>query len=93
MVKTLINIKADVVVKRQAQRKAKALGLPLSAIVNAYLKEFVREPSVTFSVNQPQLRPEVERLLARAGKDFEAKRHIAGPFSSGEEMDAYLDAP
>lgn len=92
MTKTLINIKADTVVKRQAQRKAKALGVPLSTVVNAYLKEFVREPSVTFSIHQPQLRPEVEQLLAQAEKDFATKRHIVGPFSCAEDMDAYLDS-
>ena len=37
--KTMINIKADKEVKESAQRVAAELGLPLSTVINAYLKE------------------------------------------------------
>ena len=47
--KTMINIKADREVKENAQALAKDLGLPLSGIINALLKEFVRNRSVSFS--------------------------------------------
>ena len=93
MTKTLINIKADVAVKRKAQRKAKELGVPLSTIMNAYLKEFVRESSVTFSLSEPQLRPEIERVLQNAARNYELGRNMSGPFYTAEEVDAYLDAP
>lgn len=88
---TLINIKADKEVKAQAQNIAKELGLPLSAVINAYLKEFVRERRVTFSV-EPELRPEIGKLLEKAGRDFKAKKNISRPFKTAAEMDRYLNA-
>ena len=89
--KTLISIKADVAVKRKAQKAAKELGIPLSTIVNAYLKQLGREPRVNFSV---PLRPnkKTAELLRRASRDFRRGKNISPTFSRAEEMDAYLNS-
>jgi antitoxin component of RelBE/YafQ-DinJ toxin-antitoxin module len=68
--KTVINIKADRDVKIGAQKLAKELGLSLSAVVNAYLKQFLRTKSVNFSV-VPTMSPELEKLLGRVEYDIE----------------------
>ena len=47
--KTVINIKADKEVKDQAVQTARDMGLPLSIIVNAFLKQFSRQKYVTFT--------------------------------------------
>lgn len=88
--KTLISIKADVDVKRRAQKAAKELGIPLSTIVNAYLKQFGREQRINFVV---PLRPnkKTAELLCRASKDYRKKRNISPAFSTAEEMDTYLN--
>lgn len=83
--KTTINIKADKEVKENAQRIAADLGLPLSAVVNAYLKEFIRERSVSFSI-ESQLRPEVKKMLKQASKDYRAGRNITGPFNNIKDL-------
>ena len=88
--KTTINIKADKEIKENAQRLAKELGLPLSTVMNAYLKEFIRERAVRFSL-EPQLRPEVEKKINQAIKDYKAGKNIVGPFNNIKEMDKYLD--
>ncbi len=88
--KTVLNIKTDVEVKKQAQEVARNIGLPLSTVVNAYLKEFIQNRRVTFSA-YPQVRPEVEKTLLQASKDYKKRKNIAGPFHSVKEMDAYLD--
>ena len=85
MSKTLINIKTDTKVKKEAQKIAKELGVPLSTVVNAYLKEFVRERSVKLSLD-PQLRPEVAKMLCEASEDIKKGRNISGPFETAEEM-------
>jgi len=87
----MINIKTDKEVKDKAQEIAKEIGLPLSSVVNAYLKEFVRERAVRFSV-EPEVRPEVGKLLKQASKDYKKRKNIAGSFKTAEEMDTYLDA-
>ena len=50
MAKVLINIKVDREVKEKAQEIARELGFSLSAIVNAYLKQFIRTREVHFSL-------------------------------------------
>ena len=89
--KIMVNIKTDKEVKEKAQRQARELGLPLSTVINAYLKEFIRNREVRFSL-EPQLRPEVEKMLKQASEDYKMRKNISGPFASGKAMDAYLDS-
>ena len=89
--KTLINIRADVDVKRRAKKAAKELGIPLSTIVNAYLKQFGREQRINFAV---PLRPNKKTagLLRQASRDYLEKKNVSPAFSRAEEMDVYLDS-
>ena len=87
----MINIKADREVKENAQKVAADLGLPLSGILNAFLKEFVRNRSVSFSAI-PRMTPYLESVLGGVEKDIKSKKNIAGPFATAEEMDRYLDS-
>jgi antitoxin component of RelBE/YafQ-DinJ toxin-antitoxin module len=91
MVKTLMSIKIDADTKKKAQRKAKYIGMPLSTIVNAYIKDFVRSPTVTFPAEPNRLKPEVENDLIEAYEDYKKGRNVVGPFSNAEAMDKYLD--
>jgi len=91
MAKTVLNVKTDVEVKKEAQDVAKELGLPLSTIVNAYLKDLIRNRSVTFSVDL-ELKPEAAKRIDKALEDSKKGVNISPEFSSVEEMDAYLDA-
>jgi len=68
MAKTLINIKADVDVKKKAQKVARDLGMPLSTIINAYLWQFIRTKEVHFSL-EGELKPSVKKRLDRLTKE------------------------
>ena len=89
--KTVINIKADKEVKRRAQRVASELGLSLSTVINAYLKHFVREKEVQFSV-APRMTSELEDILRGVEADIKKGRNLSPAFSSAKEMDKYLDS-
>lgn len=89
--KTLINIKADKKVKVEAKKAAEELGLPLSTIINACLKQFIRDRMIYFSA-MPRMTPELEKLVGTARKDFKRKKNVVGPFASAEEMDRYIDS-
>jgi len=89
--KTVLNVKTDKDVKEKAQRVAKNLGIPLSLVVNAYLKEFIREQAFTLSF-VPKLRPEVGKMLLEASDDFRRGINISPAFSNGKDMDEYLDS-
>ena len=89
MEKAIINIKTDKEVKVNVQKLAQELGISLSDVINASLRNFIRTREVRIS-SVPQMTTELERLIGRAEKDFKNKRNISGPFSTAEEMDAYL---
>lgn len=89
--KTVINIKADKEVKERAHQVARELGIPLSTVINAYLKQFIRTKEVYFSA-APRMTPGLERLLGAIEKDIAAKKNISPAFSSAAEMDRYLDS-
>jgi len=87
--KTLINIKADKEVKETAQKLARELGLPLSSVINAYLKEFIREQSLHVSI-EPRIRPEVGVLLKKASIDYRHKRNISRSLRTMTAVKKYL---
>jgi len=88
---TVINIKTDKNLKKNAQTLAKNFGLPLSAIVNIYLREFVREKRVVFS-EPPMPNAKTRKILDKALKDIKQGKNLVGPFETAEEMDNFLDS-
>ena len=91
VMKTVINIKADKDVKEKAQKLAKELGLPLSTLINSYLKQFLRNKEVYFSA-APKMTPNLEVIIEEARRDLKHKRNLSPVLSSPEEIDAYLKA-
>ncbi|OHA18088.1 MAG: hypothetical protein A2836_01715 [Candidatus Taylorbacteria bacterium RIFCSPHIGHO2_01_FULL_45_63] len=83
--KTMLNIKTEVSLKKRAKETAERIGLPLSAVINNYLKTFVEERQVTFS---DRLIPnkKTSALLRQTDKDIKAGKNLVGPFHSAEEM-------
>ncbi len=90
MEKAIINIKTDKEVKANVQKLAKELGISLSDVINASLRNFIRTREVRISF-VPQMTPELEKLVGRARNDFKNKKNISGPFYTAEEMDRHLD--
>jgi addiction module RelB/DinJ family antitoxin len=95
--KTMINIKADREVKIKAQKVAADLGMPLSTVINAYLREFIRTKSVHFSLiplGTPEgvLKPHVKRRYARIHKDIVEGKNLVGPFEDAKEVMRYLNS-
>lgn len=91
MVKTIINIKSDKEVKKNAKKLAEELGLSLSDVVNASLRNFIRTRKVLFS-SVPRMTLELERLLGRVERDIATDKNISSVISSREELEDYLDA-
>lgn len=88
--KTIIHIKTDREVKENAQKLAAVLGLNLSDVINASLRNFIRTREVVFS-DSPRLTPEFEKLMGKIDDDIKNRKNIIGPFSSAEEANKYLD--
>lgn len=87
--KTVLNVKTDVEVKAEAQALAKHLGIPLSTVVNAYLKEFVKSGEFRV-VREPVLKREVERELRKQLAETNAGKNLSPGFTNVKEASAWL---
>jgi len=88
--KTQVNLKIDNTVKEQAQKMASELGLSLSSVVNAILKQFARNGELELSTS-PRATPFLEDLVAEARKDY-AEGRTSGPFDNIEDLMKHLNS-
>ena len=89
--KTVISIKTDKEVKENVQEIARRLGISLSDVVNASLRNFIRTREVYIS-DIPQMTPEFERLVGEVEKDIKEGKNLSQSFKNAEEMDRHLDS-
>lgn len=87
--KTTMHIKVDKEIKDRSAKIAHSLGLSLSTIVNASLRNFIK--TETFSVsNAEQMTPYMESWLAEVEEDIKAGKNLSGPFNSIAELNKHL---
>lgn len=86
---TAIYIRTELEVKAKAQKVAKKIGMSLSSLLNAYLKQLIRTKKVEFSVGEePSER--LKQAIRQAEKNL--KEGKASPtFNTGEEAVAWLE--
>jgi antitoxin component of RelBE/YafQ-DinJ toxin-antitoxin module len=89
--KAIINIKVSKALKREAQDLADEIGLPLTTVISASLKEFVRSRSLTVSAF-PRLRPEIEQELSEAIIDYKKSKNISKIFVKPSEVADHLNS-
>lgn len=65
-----IYIKTDPQVKMKAQKVAKELGLSLSALLNGWLRQLIKNKTVTFSARDEIPNEYFKRTLAKARKNW-----------------------
>jgi len=84
-----INIKTEPKLKAEAQLIAKELGLDLSSIIRAQLKDLVRNRKISFDLNE-----EPSEYLIQSLKESEADRKAGRTKSFKNVKDAvsYLDS-
>src|SRR3989337_1493306 len=71
LTKTTILIKTDKAIKESAQKTAERIGIPLSTILNAYLRQFVSEGRVEFSAYMPNTKTRKAIHNAQLRKNIE----------------------
>lgn len=85
MNRILLNVKTEKKLKQQAQKVARELGLLLGTVINAYLREFVREKRVVFS-DYPVPNARTQKLLQQMRSDMQKGRNAVGPFEYNEAV-------
>ena len=87
---TTLHVTIDKQTKAEASKLADEMGLDLSTIVKASLKNFV--VTKTFHVERGyHMTPYLEQIIARAKEDFSAHRNVSGPFSTAGEVAGHLN--
>lgn len=86
---TVINIKTEVKVKKEAQKITADLGLSLSAVINGFLKQLVRDKTILFTLNEKV----PSDYLLTAIKDSKKERKAGKSYSFKNSKDAvsFLD--
>ena len=83
--KTTMHIKVDKDIKNKSAKIAQKLGLSLSMIVNASLRNFIK--TETFSVSTGEkMTPYMESWLAEVEKDIRSGKNMSKPYDSAEEL-------
>jgi antitoxin component of RelBE/YafQ-DinJ toxin-antitoxin module len=80
-----VNFKTDPKTKRAAQKGAQAMGLPLSTLLNGYLKEVANAKHATIHLDS-----NVEASIAEGLKDIQEGR-VSGPFETHKDLMRHLN--
>ena len=84
---TTVTIKTEKQLHRDAKRTAQKLGIPLTTVINALLKDFVREQAITVSARPIPL-PEKVAVWKRISEEID-KGHYK-EFSSAKDLIEHL---
>ncbi len=74
--KTILNVKVDKEQKEKAKKIAAQMGVPLSTIINAHLREFIRTREFSIKL-EPKLKPKVEKELLKMSKEYHKDKNVA----------------
>lgn len=88
----VINIKTDRVIKSKAQAIAEELGLSLSAVINALLKQFVRTKRLNVTARPEIPSPYLIKALKESEEDVK-KGRVSPAFTNTKDMITWLNDP
>lgn len=86
-----MSVKTDREIKEKAQKLAKKMGFPLGTLINAFLRQFIRDKAVNFSMEPTiPMSKALEKELSRIEKDIKEGKNISPAFDDVEEAIKYL---
>lgn len=80
---TVVATKVDPQIKKKAMETAQELGMPLSVVIKAFLKQFIRTKSIEFSVRNEEPNEYLIKTIKQALKD--KKEGKASPIFNNEK--------
>jgi len=88
---TVINVRTDAKIKSKAQEVVEKLGLNLSAVINAYLRQLIRTETVSFSLSEEPT-DYLLQALEESQKDIK-KGFVSPAFDNAKEALKWLKDP
>lgn len=86
----VITTKIDPQTKKEAMALAEKLGMPLSVIIKAFLKQFIRTKSVEFSARDEEPNEYLKSVMRQAEDNWKKGKH-SPVFESGEKAVTWLE--
>lgn len=86
---TTLLLKTDKVLKDEASRTAKELGVPLTTVINAYLRQFVRERQIIISL-EPMPNKAKLALWESISKEMDKEMKTTKRYTNADELIADL---
>ena len=86
----VIATKIDPQTKKEAQKTAAELGMPLSVIIKAFLKQFIKTKTIEFSARDEEPSEYLKNAINQAEKDLKAGK-TSPAFKTGQEAVVWLE--
>lgn len=87
----VVNIKVDPEVKKKAQKVAEELGFSLSAVLTGFMKKFIREKAISFSL-EPEYSDYFIKSMKQSEEDIK-NGWVSPTFDNIEDEIAWLNDP
>jgi addiction module RelB/DinJ family antitoxin len=88
--KTSLSLKIDSDIKKSAQALAADFGIPLSTLINLYLKDLVLKKEINFSRSK-QMTSYLENILEKVEEDISENKNLSQQFKTTKEALNFLD--
>lgn len=86
----VVTTKIDPQTKKEAMELAEELGMPLSVVIKAFLKQFIRTKSVEFNARDEEPNEYLKSVMKQAEENWEKGNHSPA-FETGEAAVAWLE--
>jgi len=86
---TIVNVKVEQKIKQQAQQVAEELGLTLSGVINAYLRQLIRTKTVFVSEKYEEPSDFLVAALEEARMERKAGKHYS--FKDNADAVSFVD--
>ena len=86
----VVTTKIDPQTKKEAMKTAEELGMPLSVVIKAFLKQFIRTKTVEFTARDEEPNEYLLSVMKQAEENWKKGNH-SPVFETGEEAVAWLE--
>lgn len=88
----VVNVKVNPQVKKEAQKVAEDLGFSLSALINGYLKQLIRNKTIVFSSVEEEPTDYLLESLRESQEDIKTGR-VSPTFKNANDAITWLNNP
>lgn len=86
----VVTTKIDPQTKKEAQKTAAKLGMPLSVIIKAFLKQFIKTKTIEFSARDEEPNEYLKSVIRRAEANYR-KGNTSPAFDNARDAIKYLE--